>query len=109
MANAKDQMTTLSGVLEDLRQKKMDKEFIMNEGKFKLADGKSYDANELTIVRTYRFEGNNDPSDSSILYLIETNDGNTGYSIDAYGVYSNHDDDGYDDFIKEIVVDHHEA
>ena len=57
-----------------------------------------------TIIKTYRFEGDSDPSDSSILYLIEANDGLVGYSIDAYGVYSNHDDVNYDEFIRKINV-----
>ncbi len=37
--------------------------------------------------------------------MIEANDGLIGYSMDAYGVYSDHDDDGYDDFIRKISVE----
>ena len=46
----------------------------------------------------------NDRSDTSILYVIEVkNSGFIGYSIDAYGEYSNHDDEeGYDNFIRMI-------
>ena len=41
----------------------------------------------------------------SILYLIKSADGFIGYSLDAYGVYSNHDDEeGYDNFIRKIHV-----
>jgi len=28
--------------------------------------------------------------------------------MDAYGVYSDHDDDGYDDFIRKIPVEERE-
>jgi hypothetical protein len=59
----------------------------------------------LVIIRTYRFEGDSDPSDNAILYLIEANDGLIGYSMDAYGVYSNHEDSRYDDFIKKIPME----
>jgi len=97
-------MTTLSGVLEKLRIRKQDNEFIMTEAGFTSPAGKLYNTDELTIIKTYRFEGNSDPSDSSILYLIEANDGLIGYSIDAYGVYSNHDDVNYDEFIRKINV-----
>jgi len=107
MATDENQMTTLSGVLENLRIKKQDNEFIITPKGFSAINGKTYSANELKIIRTYRFEDDSNPSDSSILYLIEANDGLTGYSIDAYGVYSNHDDDGYDDFIKKIPVEEH--
>lgn len=98
------EMTTTSQVLEKLRIKKHDNEFRMTEAGFGIGSGKTYQPEDLKIIRTYRFEGVSDPSDSSILYVIEANDGLIGYSIDAYGVYSNHDDDGYDDFIKEIPV-----
>ncbi len=98
-------MTTLSQVLEKLRLKKQDNEFRMAMGKFAAPSGKQYLPAELRIIKTYRFEGDSDPSDSSIIYLIEATDGLIGYSIDAFGVYSNHDDEeGYDDFLRDIPV-----
>ncbi len=96
-------LTTLSSVMERLRLKKQDKEFIMSKTGFG-TEAKTYLPSELVIIKTYRFEGNSDPSDSSILYLIEANDGSIGYTIDAYGVYSNHEGEGYDDFIRKIPV-----
>lgn len=98
------EMTTLSSVLEKLRIKKHDSEFRMLPGGFGIGNSKFYNPEDLTIIRTYRFEGDSDPSDSSILYVIKANDGLIGYSIDAYGVYSNHDDDGYDEFIRKIPL-----
>jgi hypothetical protein len=97
-------MTTLSGVLEQLRIKKQDNEFIISEEGFKSPSGKLYQPDDLKIIKTFRFEGDSDPSDNTILYLIEANDGLTGYSIDAYGVYSNHEEDWYDDFVRKIPV-----
>lgn len=105
MASVKTEMTTLSVVLEKLRLKKHDNEFRMTEKGFGTDDIKFYKPEEMKIIRTYRFEGNSDPSDSSILYLLEANDGKIGYSIDAYGVYSNHDDALYDDFIRKIPTE----
>lgn len=103
-----NQMTTLSSVMEKLRLKKIDNEFRWTEKGFTAGKGKSYTPEELTIIRTYRFEGDSDPSESSILYLIEANDGLIGYSLDAYGMYSSHDDEeGYDNFIRQIKVDNH--
>lgn len=98
------EMTTVSQVLEKLRVRKHDNEFRMTEAGFGTGSGKTYQPGDLKIIRTYRFEGQSDPSDSSVLYVLEANDGLIGYSIDAYGVYSNHDDDGYDEFIKQIPV-----
>src|SRR5688572_11904075 len=98
-------MTTLSSVLEKLRLKRQDNEFKITPEGFSTPSGKCYQPNELKIIRTYRFEGDSDPADSIILYLIEAADGMIGYSMDAYGAYSNHDDDDYDNFIRKIPVE----
>jgi len=101
-----EEMTTLSTVLEKLRIKKMDNEFRWTPEGFHASKGKNYQPEDLKIIKTYRFEGDSDPSESSILYIIEANDGLIGYSLDAYGVYSNHDDEeGYDNFIGKIHVE----
>jgi hypothetical protein len=99
------EMTTLSYVLEKLRLKRHDNEFTYTPEGFSIGNGKFYNPEDLTIVKTYRFESDSDPSDASILYVFEANDGLIGYSIDAYGVYSNHEGEGYDDFIRKIKVE----
>ena len=98
-------MTTLSSVMEKLRLKRQDNEFMMTAEGFCTDKGKCYKPEDLTIIKTYRFEGDSNPSDACILYVIEASDGLIGYSIDAYGAYSNHEDDGYDDFIRKIKVE----
>ena len=102
---SKTDLTTLSVVLEKLRLKRQDNEFIITENGFTIGNGKHYQPEDLTIIKTFRFEGESDPADSAILYLIEANDGLIGYSIDAYGAYINHPGSQYDEFIKKIRVD----
>lgn len=97
-------MTTLSTVMEKLRLKKQDNEFRMTSKGFGSEKGKMYEPQELKIIKTYRFEGESDPADSSILYVIEANDGKIGYSLDAYGAYTNHDNK-YDDFIRKVPME----
>ena len=97
-------MTTLTTVLEKLRLRKQDNEFQIVDEKFSAPSGKLYNPEDLLIIKTYRFEGDSNPSDSSVLYLIEANDGLVGYSMDAYGAYSNHEDDHYDEFLRKIPV-----
>lgn len=99
------EMTTLSVILEKLRVKRQDNEFIMTADGFTAPNCKSYQPEDLKIIKTYRFEEESNPSDASILYIIEAKDGLIGYSMDAYGVYSNHDDEAYDDFIRKIPVE----
>ena len=105
MQERANHMRTLSQVLEKLRLKRQDNEFVMHEGDdfFTTNNGKHYSPGDLTIIKIYRFEGESDPSDSSILYVIEANDGLVGYSVDAYGVYTNHDA-VYDEFIRKVKV-----
>lgn len=99
------EMTTLSQVLEKLRMKRQDNEFRPAQEGFSIGNGKFYQPQDLKIIKTYRFEGESDPADSSILYLLEGNDGTIGYSLDSYGAYSNFDDMQYDDFIRKIPVE----
>jgi len=58
-----------------------------------------YQPEQIKISNFYRFEGQTDPQDSSILYLIETEDGKKGTLVDAYGVYA---DAGISNFIREV-------
>lgn len=43
---------------------------------------------DFTIVEIFRFEGMSNPSDGSILYAIESNDGINGTLVSSYGVYA---------------------
>jgi hypothetical protein len=84
-------MTTLSHVLNKLQTKGMDKDFKWTPNGFTLDDVKTYLPHELTIIKTYRFEELKDPADECVLYVIEANDGEKGYILNGYGVYSNPD------------------
>lgn len=58
---------------------------------------------EVEILHFYRFEGESNPADSAILYAIETNDGERGTLIDAYGPYN---DSQVTNFIKQVEEIH---
>lgn len=107
METKPSEMTTLTAVLEKLRQQHNDNEFIPAQDGFTAKD-KFYKPEDLTIIKTYRFEGASDPGDSSIVYLIQANDGAMGYTMDAYGAYSTQDDNNYDELIKRIPVQERE-
>jgi hypothetical protein len=63
---------------------------------------KIYKPEDLTIIKTYRFEGDSDPADNSVLYILEDKDHQIGYILDAYGMYSSQESPGFDDFLKKI-------
>ena len=86
---AGDKMQTLSQSMNSLKEKGFNEEFVVTEkGLTSKEDQKSYAPEEIQIVDFYRFEGESSPSDSAILYAIETNDGSKGLLVDAYGVYA---------------------
>ena len=105
---AKREMDTMSAVLQDLKRKGQDNEFFIHTKGLLSLKGKHYRQSEIKILRTYRFEGESDPADQAIIYLIKANDGVIGYCIDAYGLYSSHTNDLYSDFIHdaEVVTSH---
>lgn len=109
METTPSEMTTLSGVLEKLRIKKQDNEFRYSpEGFRSSSNNRVYQPEDLTIIKTYRFESDSNPSDSCILYLIEAKDGLIGYNMDSYGTYTNNEQE-YNEFLKRIKVSgHHE-
>lgn len=97
------EMNTLSQILEKLRLKGLDNEIKMTDhGKMQgVGLNKIYKPEDLSIIKTYRFEGSSDPADNSVLYLLEDKDGQIGYILDAYGMYSSQAS-GFDDFLKKI-------
>ena len=101
-----DQMTTLSQVMETLRKRGIHREFRMNEScemKYEDSD-KVYQPNELTILKTYRFEGPSNPDDNAVLYLLEDHEGNKGIIIDSYGAESNYPGQEFDAFLRDIPI-----
>jgi hypothetical protein len=107
METKPSEMTTLTAVLEKLRHQHNDNEFTISKDGF-ATKGKFYKPEDLTIIKTYRFEGPSDPADSAIVCLIQANDGTMGYTMDAYGVYTTHEEVNYDDLIKQIPVQERE-
>ncbi|MHA4893960.1 hypothetical protein ACXZ1K_04355 [Pedobacter sp. PWIIR3] len=98
------EMNTLSQILEKLRLKGLDNEIKMTDhGKMQgVGFDKIYKPEDLTIIKTYRFEGDSDPADNSVLYILEDKDHQVGYILDAYGMYSSQDGAGFNDFLKKI-------
>ena len=63
--------------------------------------GRTFKAHELTIVEHYRFEGESDPDDMSVVYAIEIDGGPKGIIADAFGLYANPDLGG---FLEKVRV-----
>ncbi len=100
-----DQMTTLSQVMTRLTQRGIHREFRMNEQcEMKLDNSeKTYQPDDLTIIKTYRFEGPSNPDDNAVLYVVRDKDANLGMVIDSYGAESNHPKE-FDDFLRQVPI-----
>ena len=97
-------METMVSVINKLNAKGKGNEFRMGErGLVCETSEKVYKPDDLEIIKTFRFEGESDPADSSILYVVkDKNSDFTGYFIDTYGATSN--SSKLDEFIKKIPV-----
>jgi len=97
-------METMVSVINKLNAKGKGNEFRMGErGLISETSEKVYKPDDLEIIKTFRFEGESDPADSSILYVVkDKNSDFTGYFIDTYGATSN--SSKLDEFIKKIPV-----
>jgi hypothetical protein len=95
----KVQMSTLVSCMNALFESGYKVQFIATpKGLKSLATEKTYQPEDVKIVNFYRFEGESDPSDNSILYAIEAGD-EKGTLTDGYGASS---DENVTKFLKEI-------
>lgn len=79
-------LNTLVDCLAKMREDGFKEDFsIKDDCLFSLTTGKSYKAEDVSIVNFFRFEGQTDPGDDSIMYVILTRDGSKGTLIDGYG------------------------
>ncbi len=86
----KTEMTTLVKCTSNLFAEGYKENFVAKEnGLHAPTNDTLYKPEEVKIASFYRFEGESDPADNSVLYAIETNDGKKGMLIDAYGAYAN--------------------
>ncbi len=93
-------MNTMSDCTNNLTKKGYTENYQASaEGLTALSDNTIYQPSDVTIPNFYRFEGQNDPSDNAIVYVIETSDGKKGMLIDAYGAQAS---TKISDFIKAV-------
>lgn len=80
---------TLVAALNDLKKRGFTYDFNLNNDKVICSDLDLALAPEnFDIVETYRFEGETNPSDESVLYAIKATDGTKGVLVNAYGIYA---------------------
>ena len=93
-------MKDLASCVNQMKQEGYKEDFqVTEEGLHTFDKSKSYRADQVRIVSFYRFEGESDPGDNTILYVIETDDGTKGTLVDGYGTYA---DENVSKFIVQV-------
>ena len=90
----------LSKKLKELEEEGFKEQFTYkSESLLSQKTKQTYQPNQLEIVSEFRFEGESNPSDMSILYAIKASDGAKGTLVDAYGTYAN---DELEQFLRSV-------
>ncbi|MGK7396141.1 MAG: hypothetical protein ACNS62_16305 [Candidatus Cyclobacteriaceae bacterium M3_2C_046] len=96
----KNYKTPLTEKLETLASEGYQDQFIFSDNKLKNnQSGQIYGPEDLEIIKMFRFEGESNPADMSILYVLESKKGEKGTLVNAYGTYGDHE---LDEFIKKL-------
>lgn len=91
----------LTKKLRELEKEGFNDQYVFSDNKLRSSSSQqTYAENEIKIVQEFRFEGESNPSDMSILYAIQASDGNKGTLVDAYGTYA---DDDLENFLKKVT------
>ena len=102
-----NQYSTLSEATTDMKRRGYTHEFNVNDDIRLMATdldaARTYASQDVRVVEFHRFEGESDPGDMTIVYGLETHDGERGVLIDAYGANS---EDKVDDFVKGLEIEH---
>ena len=76
--------------IQDLKRKNFKHNFKLNEANEMecLENGKTYSTDQMRILRFFRFEGQSNPSDMSIVFAVICDDGLKGIITSSYGPYA---------------------
>ena len=100
MQDEKTEMSPVVIIMAELTQKGYTTQFKATEkGLCSMSTQKIFKPKQIEVKHFYRFEGESDPNDSSIVYAIETKTGEKGTLVDSYGPYC---DPHVSNFIKKV-------
>ncbi len=84
-----NQFETMVEALNEMVQHGYKHSYKIKDGKaICLETGDEFTPEEMTIVEFHRFEGDTDPSDMAVVYVVENDKNINGCLIDAYGAYA---------------------
>ena len=83
-------LESLSKRSAELQEKGYTCNFQVEDGKLTIPDKAQIECtpDQIEIHHVFRFEGESNPADLSILYALETHQGDKGVLVDGYGAYN---------------------
>ena len=95
------EMRTLIETMAGLHKEKFIYDFEIAEGNSLrcIETNEIFGPDEVIIEKSFRFEGDSNPGDTSVIYAITSKSGTRGILIDTYGAYS---DPEIDEFISKV-------
>lgn len=78
---------TVSQAITELKKRGFSTDFNLEENCI-VCHLEKFDPDDFEITEVYRFEGDTDPADESVVYAIESKTGMKGVLVNGYGIYS---------------------
>jgi cytochrome c peroxidase len=78
---------TVSQTITELKKRGYTTDFNLEENCI-VCHQEKFDPDDFEITEVYRFEGDTDPADGSVVYAIESKTGMKGVLVNGYGIYS---------------------
>ncbi len=86
----------MAELMKEFRDKGYTYDFVMKNKKFiNSSTTMDYRPDDIIIEEEYRFEGDSNPDDMSILYIIQTAQGEKGLAVNGYGISADPDMDDF--------------
>ncbi|MFD3002831.1 hypothetical protein ACFS7Z_20855 [Pontibacter toksunensis] len=97
----KVELTSMVSILSKLRKEGIKLDFfVSDDGRLcTMGSNEYFTPDQLQIVNFYRFEGETNPEDMAILYVLETDTGVKGTISSGYGPYA---DESVETFMKQV-------
>lgn len=103
-------MLTVSQIINILNERGVENELRMNSENFFYIENTNVvyqHPKDLEIVKIYRFEGNSNPDDSAVIYVMRDIENRKSFLLDAYGAQSNYGEE-FARFLQRIPVNESE-
>jgi hypothetical protein len=78
---------TVTQAIDELRKRGYVTDFNLEENCI-VCHLEKFNPDDFEITEVYRFEGETDPADESVVYAIESKTGMKGVLVNAFGIYS---------------------